>query len=139
MKKSFTILCSVFFLCFSYSRLHAQDKIIGEKSKAPNQAIIGEKKAGVIGEEGLRIRNMKLKNEISALYADFLRKQADAEAAAAGLKRKLEEAMKDLEANDKMGNFEIQDLMSRYSQAQALASQVLKKMEDTKNSVIGKL
>jgi predicted nucleic acid-binding Zn-ribbon protein len=47
--------------------------------------------------------------------------------------------LKDLEAQDKMGNFEIQDLMSRFNQAETLASNVLKKRDDTANAVIGKI
>ena len=47
--------------------------------------------------------------------------------------------IKDLEAEDRLGNFEIQDLMSSFNQAQTMASNVQKKMDDTKNSVIGKV
>lgn len=39
----------------------------------------------------------------------------------------------------KLGNFEIQDLMSRFNQAQTMASSVQKKDSDTKNAVIGKI
>jgi hypothetical protein len=39
--------------------------------------------------------------------------------------------MKDLEAQDKLGNFEIQRLMSQYNQAATLASHVQKKLDDT--------
>jgi hypothetical protein len=42
-------------------------------------------------------------------------------------------------ASDKMGNFEIQNLMSRFNQAEALASALLKKSDDTSNAVIGKI
>ncbi|MEM1298258.1 MAG: hypothetical protein AAGH68_03185 [Pseudomonadota bacterium] len=40
---------------------------------------------------------------------------------------------------DRLGNFEIQDLMSRFNQAETLASSVQKKTDDTKNAVIGKI
>ncbi|MEM7745911.1 MAG: hypothetical protein AAF409_19595 [Pseudomonadota bacterium] len=40
---------------------------------------------------------------------------------------------------DKLGNFEIQDLMSRFNQAETLASSVQKKDSDTKNAIIGKI
>ena len=46
---------------------------------------------------------------------------------------------KDLESQDKLGNFEIQDLMSRFNQAATLASSILKKADDTASSVIGKI
>jgi hypothetical protein len=38
----------------------------------------------------------------------------------------------------KPNNFEIQDWMSQYNQAQHLASRVLKNRDDTANSIIGK-
>lgn len=39
----------------------------------------------------------------------------------------------------RMGNFEIQDLMSRYNQAETLASSVRKKSSDTAAGVTGKI
>ena len=56
-----------------------------------------------------------------------------------GLKKELENAMKDLEALDRLGNFEIQRLMSQYNQSEQLASSVQKKKDDTANAVIGKV
>ena len=47
--------------------------------------------------------------------------------------------IKDLEAEDRLGNFEIQDLMSRFNQAETMASSVQKKQDDTANAVIGKI
>jgi hypothetical protein len=46
---------------------------------------------------------------------------------------------KDLQSQDKLGNFEIQDLMSTYNQAETLASSVAKKVNDTNAAVIGKI
>ncbi|MFO0727916.1 MAG: hypothetical protein U1E65_29320 [Myxococcota bacterium] len=54
-------------------------------------------------------------------------------------KNVFQDAIKDLEAEDKLGNFEIQDLMSTYNQAETLASSVLKKRDDTANATIGKV
>lgn len=48
-------------------------------------------------------------------------------------------AAKDLQNEDKLGNFEIQGLMSSYNQAATLASSVLKKADDTAAAVIGKI
>lgn len=45
----------------------------------------------------------------------------------------------DLEAQDKLGNFEIQDLMNEFNQAETLASSVLKKRDDTANAIIQKI
>lgn len=44
-----------------------------------------------------------------------------------------------LEEKDRLGNFEIQRLMSQYNQAETLASSVLKKSNDTASAVIGKI
>lgn len=55
------------------------------------------------------------------------------------LKARLEGAAKDLEAQDKLGNFEINDLMSQYNQSETLASSVMKKRDDTGNAVIQKI
>ena len=46
---------------------------------------------------------------------------------------------KGLESHDKLGNFEIQSLMSSYNEASTLASSILKKADDTANAVIGKI
>jgi hypothetical protein len=46
---------------------------------------------------------------------------------------------KGIEAQDRMGNFEIQRLMSSYNQAETLASSVLKKLSETNSGVIGKI
>ena len=55
------------------------------------------------------------------------------------IRGEFEDVLEDLESQDKLGNFEIQDLMSRFNQAETLASSVLKKQDDTKNAVIGKV
>jgi hypothetical protein len=44
-----------------------------------------------------------------------------------------------LQASDKMGNFEMQRLMSEFNQAQTLAAQIDKKHADASASVIGKM
>jgi hypothetical protein len=55
------------------------------------------------------------------------------------VRKRFEDKGKDLEGADKLGNFEIQDLMSQYNQAEQLASNVLKKKDDTGNAIIGKV
>ena len=42
-------------------------------------------------------------------------------------------------SRNRMGNFEIQRLMSAYNQAETLASSVLKKLNETTTGVIGKI
>lgn len=49
------------------------------------------------------------------------------------------DAIKDLEAQDKLGSFEIQNLMSEYNQMESLASSLAKKMKDTIGCVINKI
>jgi hypothetical protein len=134
MKKSLAILSFVF--CISF--VQAQDKVIGEKSKG----IIGEKGTGIIGEKGQaaeQARMIKVKNEINSFYADYIKKQQAAESAADALRKKLQQAMKQLESSDRMGNFEIQRLMSEFNQAETLSSQLQKKREDAKNAVVSKI
>jgi hypothetical protein len=55
------------------------------------------------------------------------------------LRTRFEDADKDLQAQDKLGNFEIQGLMSDYNEAQTLASSIMKKKDDTGNAVIQKI
>ena len=52
---------------------------------------------------------------------------------------KISVSLKELESSDELENFEVQDLLSQFNQAEALASNVLKKRDDTANSVIGKV
>ena len=78
---------------------------------------VGHWKAG-LGTEGQEKKNQDLADATKNIFQD---------------------AIKDLEAEDKLGNFEIQDLMSTYNQAETLASSVLKKRDDTANAVVGKV
>lgn len=55
------------------------------------------------------------------------------------MKEKLEQRLKDLEAQDKLGNFEIQRLMSQYNQAEQATAAILKKKQDTESRVIQKI
>jgi predicted trehalose synthase len=57
----------------------------------------------------------------------------------AAIRKELEAKVKDLEAEDRMGNFEIQRLMSAYNQAETLRSSVQKKEADTSAAVLGKI
>jgi hypothetical protein len=54
-------------------------------------------------------------------------------------RKAFDDALKDLEAQDKLGNFEIQQLMSAFNQAESLASSVSKKLNDTMNCLIRKM
>jgi len=74
---------------------------------------------------------------VGALLARAALPRDDAEGFAAG--SPFLGMMKGLEAQDRMGNFEIQRLMSAYNQAETLASSVEKKLDDTTNATIGKI
>jgi hypothetical protein len=45
----------------------------------------------------------------------------------------------DLESTDRLGSFEIQDLMSSFNQAETLASNILKKRDETSQAIISKI
>src|SRR5215469_3596291 len=51
------------------------------------------------------------------------------------IKNALDNKAKDPQNQDKLGNFEIQSLMSEFNEAHTLASSVLKKKDDTGNAV----
>jgi hypothetical protein len=59
--------------------------------------------------------------------------------AVAALREAFQNRSKELEAGDKLDNFEIQDLMSKYNQAETTSSAVKKKIEDTHNAVASKI
>jgi len=44
-----------------------------------------------------------------------------------------------LRAIDNLGTFSIQSMMSEYNQSETLASNMLKKRDDTQSSIIGKI
>lgn len=51
----------------------------------------------------------------------------------------LDAAAKEIETRDRLGNFEIQRLMSAYNQAETLSSNVQKKQDDANSGVINKI
>jgi hypothetical protein len=55
------------------------------------------------------------------------------------IKKDLEDKGKDLQSQDKLGNTQIQTLMSNYNEAQTLASSVMKKKDDTAKAVMSKI
>lgn len=55
------------------------------------------------------------------------------------MKQQFQDAIRDLESQEKLDNFTIQDLMSTHNQMQTLASSVQKKSDDTESAVIGKV
>ena len=59
--------------------------------------------------------------------------------AVASIRSHFDDRSKDLESQDKLGNFEIQDLMSQYNQSESLASATQKKRDDATRDVIGKI
>lgn len=55
------------------------------------------------------------------------------------IKSKFNNSMKDMESQDKLGNVEINMIMSNYNDNETLANSVLKKRDDTANSIINKI
>lgn len=52
---------------------------------------------------------------------------------------KLSERLKDVESQERLDNFAIQDLMSRFNQAETLASSVSKKRDQIASSIFGNI
>ena len=55
------------------------------------------------------------------------------------IKGRFDKLDQDLQAQDKLGNSEVQSLMSDYNQAETLASSVMKKRDEAGNAIIGKV
>lgn len=134
--------------------LHGADKqrdlIKAQKDLRAQQRAVDDKlrdKTVTAGEEN-EIRAMLQGSDLKADDINFNRgdrklgtegDQKTNQDLADAIKSRFQDAIKDLEAEDKLGNFEIQDLMSTYNQAETLASSVLKKRDDTANAVVGKV
>ncbi len=82
---------------------------------------------------------VSLKSDILTLQKQYDQQIKSAEETAEKLKVKLNEAMKDLQSQDKLGNTEIQHLMSNYNEAQTTLSSIQKKRDDAINAVISKI
>jgi hypothetical protein len=137
--------------------MHGADKqrgIINEQKTLRAQQRAFEDKVRdkeISGADETQIRAMMTQAEISTNGVSFARDgDGKAKLGAEGaekanqdmidsIKAKFQDAVSALESEDKLGNFEIQDLMSTFNQAETLASSVLKKRDDTGNAVIGKV
>mgnify|MGYP006921586368 CR=1 FL=1 len=86
-----------------------------------------------------RLQNSARKAQKGFQSAEQQVPAAGGAAAAGKLVKQLRALRRDLEAQDRMGNFEIQRLMSQYNQSEQLASSVQKKKDDTNNAIIGKI
>jgi hypothetical protein len=105
------------------------------KQKAINNTI---KPAATTQKVKIQSLNTKLLKLLDAQAAQL--KQAEANAAKIEeLRKELEKTQKEIEAEDRLGNFEIQRLMSAFNQMETLASNVLKKSSETSKGVIGKI
>jgi phage shock protein A len=100
-----------------------------------------DKQRGLVRQQQ-SLRAAQSKFEYAVAGNPLSRADATKSAARGGLdaiREKFEEKTKNLEGQDKLGNFAIQDLMSTYNQAETLASSVRKKLDDTAEAVIGKI
>jgi len=82
---------------------------------------------------------LDLKLDGASAKAEPAEKQDKMAAQLESIRKAFDDALKDLEAEDRLGNHEIQRLMQIMNQAQTLASNVQKKTDDTKNAIIGKI
>ena len=110
--------------------------VVGASAQEPKTEVITKPTIVPVANKAVLLKH---KTEIARLYNEYEKLTKKTEDAMARLKKQLEAAMKDLESQDRMGNFEIQRLMSTYNQAETQSSDVRKKMEETKNAVISKL
>lgn len=112
-----------------------------KSNNANDEALAGaDKQRSLVGQQKT-LRSVQSKFEEVVAENPLTRAYATktANSVLDAIRKGLDGKMKDLESQDKLGNFEIQDLMSSYNQAETLASSVLKKSDDTANSVIGKI
>lgn len=87
---------------------------------------------------GLAGQVAELENEVDDLQ-DFALDSTGDVSALETMSKRFENTTKDLEAQDRLGNFEIQQLMSRMSSSETLASNVQKKINDSAEAIIGKI
>jgi hypothetical protein len=118
------------------------------KEQAQPQALELKKAVGLLGktsgEMGKALKKQQALNASARGHVAAALKVAQEPGAAgpdkvAAIRKTLESALKDLESQDRLGNFEIQRLMSQYNQAETLASSVQKKLDDTAKGVAGKI
>lgn len=80
----------------------------------------------------------KMKTELKQLLVQYDKQLNAAQAIMKKIEAKqkdLDSKMKKLEAQDKLGNFEIQDLMSTYNQSESLTKAVLTRLSDLLKSL----
>ena len=116
----------------SHSESSAQDKVKGTLAQKGTEIF-----EGVLAATPNAIQNAgpEKGNAPAGKGKDVKNKPANVE----GQGKTLESKGKDLENQDKLGNFEIQDLMSQYNQSETLSSSVQKKADDTAKAVIQKV
>jgi len=83
--------------------------------------------------EALEVAGKAFEHVVSTVFGQH---QATQQQNVQTIKNALDNKDKDLQSQDKLGNFEIQSLMSNFNQAQTTASSVTKKADDTGNSII---
>lgn len=82
----------------------------------------------------------QLREQIREIRENFPQPTSAPDKQALGKKKKaLEQKLKELEDQESLTNFEIQDLMSRYNQAEQTASRIRKKQDDAQSTAIKKI
>jgi TolA-binding protein len=117
----FTLFC---FFCFAQTPTKLKQKTT----------------VGVVSNDKAKIQALNTK--LTQLLEEQTKQLKQAQANASQieeLRRQLDNAQKQAKPEDRMGNFEIQRLMSAFNQMETLSSNVLKKSSETASGVIGKI
>ena len=85
------------------------------------------------------IKSVRLDTRLRAQLSKSSREVARIANRFQDVRKELDSIVKELEAQDRMGNFEIQRLMSAFNQAETMASQIVKTRDDTANAIVGRI
>jgi len=99
------------------------------------QGVLHEIDAVLFMGSSQRVTTAGADTKLEKIVADMKQKTQDLER----LGQRFDDAMRDLEKENRLGKFEIQELMSDYNRALELVSRVLKKAEETAKGAIEKI
>lgn len=100
-------------------------------AKLPRQILVGRIDIAHLVTDA----SVPIDKDMRAHFAETRRALADLDQ----IKKRLEDAMKDAEAQNNMGNFEIQGLMDAFNRIETAAAFVREKRDDTTTSIFTKL
>lgn len=112
-------------------------KLMTSGASIPQQAEVIAHQARSGDVEGAARAITAVAHEISPLRSQVLMREVLA--SQPDLMTEFEKVLQDLESQEQLGNMEIQDLMSRYNQAEQLAGSTFKKKDDADLAIINKI